>query len=228
MSWCARSRRSWAARSRALRARRHDGRKAFQRELPEAALADIREEVAAQPEMGSGGEESAEFAPDHPEMAGRSLVLPVSIRGHGAPQAWLVAARDAGGLGDFERLILQQAVTVVALELMRQRAMRDTERRLAGDVLAEALDRAALGERAGGADASVRRRRGGRGARLRRSRRRAAPRPRATSTASSPTPASARSWPRGSGCCARWSTRARTAIRSRLPPARGRRSPRAR
>src|SRR5919112_986743 len=56
-----------------------------------------------------------------------------------APQAWLVAARDTGGLGDFERLILQQAVTVVALELMRQRAMRDTERRLAGDVLAEAL-----------------------------------------------------------------------------------------
>jgi PucR family transcriptional regulator, purine catabolism regulatory protein len=66
-------------------------------------------------------------------------VLPVSIRGGAAPQAWLVAARDAGGLGDFERLILQQAVTVVALELMRQRAMRDTERRLAGDVLAEAL-----------------------------------------------------------------------------------------
>jgi purine catabolism regulator len=63
----------------------------------------------------------------------------VSTRGHGAPQAWLAAARDAGGLGDFERLILQQAVTVVALELMRQRAMRDTERRLAGDVLAEAL-----------------------------------------------------------------------------------------
>ena len=35
--------------------------------------------------------------------------------------------------------MLEQAVTVVALELMRQRAMRDTERRLAGDVLAEAL-----------------------------------------------------------------------------------------
>jgi PucR family transcriptional regulator, purine catabolism regulatory protein len=83
--------------------------------------------------------ESSEFAPDHPEIAGRALVLPVSIRGGSGPQAWLVAARDAGGLGDFERLILQQAVTVVALELMRQRAMRDTERRLAGDVLAEAL-----------------------------------------------------------------------------------------
>jgi purine catabolism regulator len=48
--------------------------------------------------------------------------------------------RDSEGLGDFERLILQQAVTVVALELMRQRAMRDTERRLAGDVLAEAVE----------------------------------------------------------------------------------------
>jgi purine catabolism regulator len=50
-----------------------------------------------------------------------------------------VAIRDVGPLGDFERLILQQAVTVVALELMRQRVMRETERRLAGDVLAEAL-----------------------------------------------------------------------------------------
>lgn len=51
-----------------------------------------------------------------------------------------MAARDAGGLGDFERLILQQGATVVALELMRQRTMRDTERRLAGDVLAEAVN----------------------------------------------------------------------------------------
>jgi purine catabolism regulator len=102
----------------------------FRRQLPTAAMEAIAAEVRRR---------SSEFAPDHPEMAGRALVLPISIRGKGSPQAWLVAARDAGGLGDFERLILQQAVTVVALELMRQRAMRDTERRLAGDVLAEAL-----------------------------------------------------------------------------------------
>jgi purine catabolism regulator len=100
----------------------------------------VREEVRDRSgTAGASSDEALEFAPDHPELAGRSLVLPVSIRGSGGPQAWLVAARDAGGLGDFERLILQQAVTVVALELMRQRAMRDTERRLAGDVLAEAL-----------------------------------------------------------------------------------------
>ncbi|HEV7847180.1 MAG TPA: PucR family transcriptional regulator ligand-binding domain-containing protein [Thermoleophilaceae bacterium] len=117
--------------------------KAFRRQLPRAAMEHVREEVVRRSEQLSNGStravENVEFAPDHPDIAGRSLVLPVSLRGRGAPQAWLVAARDTGGLGDFERLILQQAVTVVALELMRQRAMRDTERRLAGDVLAEAL-----------------------------------------------------------------------------------------
>ena len=117
--------------------------KAFRRQVPEQAMEQVREEIVRRGEELSAGSgraiDNAEFAPDHPDIAGRSLVLPVSLRGRGAPQAWLVAARDAGGLGDFERLILQQAVTVVALELMRQRAMRDTERRLAGDVLAEAL-----------------------------------------------------------------------------------------
>jgi PucR family transcriptional regulator, purine catabolism regulatory protein len=117
--------------------------KAFRRQVPEDAMKQVREEIVRRGEDLANGTgravENAEFAPDHPDIAGRSLVLPVSLRGRGAPQAWLVAARDTGGLGDFERLILQQAVTVVALELMRQRAMRDTERRLAGDVLAEAL-----------------------------------------------------------------------------------------
>jgi purine catabolism regulator len=117
--------------------------KLFRRQVPDDALEQVRNEVHRRSEALAAGTakppDAGEFAPDHPEIAGRSLVLPVSTRGRGAPQAWLVAARDAGGLGDFERLILQQAVTVVALELMRQRAMRDTERRLAGDVLAEAL-----------------------------------------------------------------------------------------
>jgi purine catabolism regulator len=115
--------------------------KAFRRPLPEAAVEEVAAEVVRRTAGGgdNGSAEGGEFAPGHADLAGRSLVLPVSIRGRGAPQAWLLAARDAGGLGDFERLILQQAVTVVSLELMRQRAMRDTERRLAGDVLAEAV-----------------------------------------------------------------------------------------
>jgi purine catabolism regulator len=109
----------------------------FRRKLSDDAAEALRDEVRKR--AGGNDGESSEFGPDHPEIAGRSLALPVVLRGGGAPQAWLVAVRDSGGLGDFERLILQQAVTVVALELLRQRVMRDTERRLAGDVLAEAL-----------------------------------------------------------------------------------------
>lgn len=105
---------------------------AFRRPLPEEGLAAVAAAIRR------GGGAAAPFAPDHPDLAGRALALPISHR-RGTAQAWLVAARDAGGLGDFERLILQQAVTVVALELMRQRTMRDTERRLAGGVLAEAV-----------------------------------------------------------------------------------------
>ena len=52
------------------------------------------------------------------------------------PEAWLVAIKDAGPLSDFDRLTLHQAVTIVALELLRARVAGDTERRLAGDVLA--------------------------------------------------------------------------------------------
>lgn len=74
------------------------------------------------------------------------LMLPISARGRGAPQAWLLARRGKGAVTAFDRLILEQATIVVALELMRQRVMRDTERRLAGDVLAEAVG-GRLGER---------------------------------------------------------------------------------
>ena len=70
-------------------------------------------------------------------LEGRALALPVMARGRAT--AWLAGIGGSGALGDFERLILRQAVTVVALELMRLRIARDTERRLAGDVLAEAL-----------------------------------------------------------------------------------------
>ena len=48
-----------------------------------------------------------------------------------------MAIKDGGGpLSDFDRLTLHQAVTIVALELLRGRVAGDTERRLAGDVLA--------------------------------------------------------------------------------------------
>jgi purine catabolism regulator len=110
--------------------------RAFQRELSPGATEWLSEEVARRTRTRG---KAAPFVPDHPDLGARALVLPVLTGSRGGPQAWLAAARDGGGLGDAERLTLEQSVTVVALELMRQRAMRDTERRLAGDVLAEAL-----------------------------------------------------------------------------------------
>ena len=49
------------------------------------------------------------------ELAPRALALPVGAPDaprRGLPQAWLVAAKDGGGLAEIDRLILHQAVTV--------------------------------------------------------------------------------------------------------------------
>jgi len=50
-----------------------------------------------------------------------------------------VVSAERGKLGEFERLIARQASIVVGLELMRERVVNETERRLAGDLLADAL-----------------------------------------------------------------------------------------
>ncbi|MGI8716081.1 MAG: PucR family transcriptional regulator [Solirubrobacteraceae bacterium] len=95
------------------------------------------------------------FLPSHAEIAERALALPVAADGiqtrsgssERVPEAWLVAIKDSGPLSDFDRLTLHQAVTIVALELLRGRVAGDTERRLAGDVLA-----AVVGGELAGAD----------------------------------------------------------------------------
>ncbi len=76
------------------------------------------------------------FAPADAALAQRALVLPVGgAEGGRLPEAWLATVKDAGGLAEIDRLILHQAVTVVALELLRQRVAHSTERRLAGDLI---------------------------------------------------------------------------------------------
>jgi PucR family transcriptional regulator, purine catabolism regulatory protein len=105
----------------------HGGRR-LSAEMTEAIRAEI------QP-RGAG---AAPFVPPQPDLRGRALAHPVSPRG-GAAEAWLVVVRRSGELGDFERLCVQQAAIVVALELMRDRVARETERRLSGEVLAATL-----------------------------------------------------------------------------------------
>jgi purine catabolism regulator len=119
--------------------------RAFRRALEPEAVAALRGELQ---DRGRRREARA-FLPSHAELADRALALPVAADGVPAsqtggaeriPQAWLVAIKDGGPLSDFDRLTLHQAVTIVALELLRGRVAGDTERRLAGDVLAAIVD----------------------------------------------------------------------------------------
>jgi PucR family transcriptional regulator, purine catabolism regulatory protein len=102
------------------------------------AIGELARELAA-PDTGA-----APVAPDAGPLAGRALAAPVPGRRGGVAVAWLIAVSEREPLGDFERLCIRQAAIVVGLELMRERVVRETERRLAGDLLADAL-----GERLG-------------------------------------------------------------------------------
>ena len=113
---------------------------AFRRPVDPDALMALQTELR---ERGRRRDARA-FMPSGAE-GGSALALPVAADGSprsgssGAdrsPEAWLVALKDTGPLSDFDRLTLHQAVTIVELELLRSRVAGDTERRLAGDVLA--------------------------------------------------------------------------------------------
>ena len=124
---------------------------AFRREIDPRVLETLRDEVRERARRREG----RAFMPSLID-GNQGLALPVASDGSPrpgsagpgsgrAPEAWLVAIKDAGPLSDFDRLTLHQAVTIVALELLRARVAGDTERRLAGDV----LDAIVTGELAG-------------------------------------------------------------------------------
>ena len=112
---------------------------AFRRAIEPEALETLRSEVHERARRREG----RAFMPSLVD-GNQGIALPVAADGAPrpagggpgrAPEAWLVAIKDAGPLSDFDRLTLHQAVTIVALELLRSRVAGDTERRLAGDVL---------------------------------------------------------------------------------------------
>ncbi|MBA3326937.1 MAG: PucR family transcriptional regulator [Solirubrobacterales bacterium] len=116
-------------------------RHTFRRDIEDAAVAAIGAELRERTRRADGNA----FVPVHEQLSARALALPVpsggmpGAAGTGRPQAWLVAVKDQGGLSELDRLLLQQAVTAVALELLRLRVADTTERRLAGDVLSELI-----------------------------------------------------------------------------------------
>jgi purine catabolism regulator len=72
-------------------------------------------------------------------LAGEPVDDELQLGVPGDSGARLLAVRADGPLTELDRLIVHQAVTIVALELLRRRVTEDTERRLAGDVLASVL-----------------------------------------------------------------------------------------
>jgi purine catabolism regulator len=107
---------------------------AFRRQLDDEALGALGSELRDRARRT----EARGFVPSHPDLAPHGLALPVAgAETTGLPQAWLVAIKDSGGLSEFDRVVLHQGVTVVALELLRRHVAASTERRLAGDVLSE-------------------------------------------------------------------------------------------
>ena len=103
----------------------------FRRPLDDEAVEALAAEAREHTRRG----DAQPFVPTTADLAPRALALPVAAEGRRAPQAWLVAVKDSGGLAEVDRLVLHQAATVVALELLRRRVADTTERRLAGDVL---------------------------------------------------------------------------------------------
>jgi purine catabolism regulator len=82
-------------------------------------------------------------------LAGEPIDGGLELEVPGDSGARLVAARADGELSELDRLVVHQAVTIVALELLRRRVAEDTERRLAGDVLASVLSGELAGEELG-------------------------------------------------------------------------------
>jgi purine catabolism regulator len=107
----------------------------FRSPLSEATLEAVRRDVRERSRRAG----ARPFMPSV-EDPSRALAIPVSLEGAAtaqpAAEAWLVAVKDGEPLSDFDRLTLRQAVTIIALELLRSRVAGDTERRLAGDVIA--------------------------------------------------------------------------------------------
>ena len=113
-------------------------RRSLEGEVSDALQLEVRERARRR--------DARAFLPSAGVDGSRGLALPVAADGGAAgtasvrmPEAWLVVLKDSGPLTDFDRLTLHQAVTIVALELLRARVAGDTERRLAGNLLASVV-----------------------------------------------------------------------------------------
>src|SRR4051812_30189352 len=102
-------------------------RRTFRRELEPDALAAVASELHERARNGDG----RAFVPQHPDIAGRALALPVADAPEARrplPQAWLVAVKDTGGLSDLRPPLLHPAGTPRPPRAFRPRGARPPDR----------------------------------------------------------------------------------------------------
>jgi PucR family transcriptional regulator, purine catabolism regulatory protein len=77
---------------------------------------------------------------DHPALPAGAYARPIASPRAVRARAWLVVATAEGRIDEPVRLVVQQAATIVGLELMHRGARSETERRLTANLVGDAIE----------------------------------------------------------------------------------------
>jgi PucR family transcriptional regulator, purine catabolism regulatory protein len=101
----------------------------YRRKLPSGIIADLWGQISDRRASRQ------DFSVGIEELGGGVQVYPV-VASHRIG-AFLAVVKDSGDFSDYDRIILHHVVTVTALELVKKKAVAETEKRLAGDFFDE-------------------------------------------------------------------------------------------
>jgi len=101
----------------------------YRRRVPSGVIADLWRQIADKRATRQ------DFAVGIEGLGGGVQVYPV-VASHRIG-AFLAVVKDSGDFSDYDRIILHHVVTVTALELVKKKAVAETEKRLAGDFFDE-------------------------------------------------------------------------------------------
>ena len=104
---------------------------AHRRRIPAELIADLWGQISDKRASREA------FSVEAPGVASSIQVYPV-VASHRIG-AFLAVIKDAGEFSDYDRIILHHVVTVTALELVKKKAVAETEKRLAGDFFDELI-----------------------------------------------------------------------------------------
>jgi purine catabolism regulator len=105
---------------------------AHRRRIPAELIADLWKQISDKRASRQ------DFAAEAPHGAGGSVQVYPVVASHRIG-AFLAVIKDGGEFSDYDRIILHHVVTVTALELVKKKAVAETEKRLAGDFFDELI-----------------------------------------------------------------------------------------